>query len=151
MRLFVLTLYIFAVAAVGLCAETTEVEYYAIRMDGKKIGHVVESRHVKAGVVATTVDTTMTLARGSVAITVTMLEKSIETTGGKPIGFEIVQNISGMSQKTTGKIVAGEQAKVLTEMMGTKQERTVPFPDGALMTEGVRLLERQKGLKEGTS
>jgi hypothetical protein len=65
MRLFVLSLYIFAFAAVGLCAETTEVEYYAIRMDGKKIGHVAETRQVKDGVVTTAVDTTMTLARGS--------------------------------------------------------------------------------------
>ncbi len=151
MRLFVLSLYIFAVAAVGLCAETTEVEYYAIRMDGKKIGHVVQTRRIKDNVVTTTEDMTMTLARGSIAITVTMLEKSVETTKGKPIAFEVVQNISGMSQKTTGKIVDGEQAKIVTEAMGTKQERTVPFPDGALMAEGVRLLERQKGLKEGTS
>ena len=151
MRLFVLTLYIFAVAAVGLCAETTEIEYYAIRMDGKKIGHVVESRRIKDNVVTTTVDTTMTLARGNIAITVTIIEKSVETTEGKPLAFEIVQNISGMSQKTIGKIVADEQAKVVTEAMGMKQERTVPFPDGALMTEGMRLLERQKGLKEGTS
>ncbi len=151
MRLFVLTLYIFAAAAVGLCAETTEAEYYAILMDGKKIGHVVETRRIKDGVVTTTEDMTMTLARGSIAITVTMLEKSIETTKGKPIAFEVVQDISGMSQKTTGKIVGGEQAKVVTEAMGMKQERTISFPDGALMAEGLRLLERQKGLKEGTS
>ncbi|RKY05885.1 MAG: hypothetical protein DRP66_09915 [Planctomycetota bacterium] len=151
MRLFVLALYIFAVAAVGLCAETTETEYYAIRLDGKKIGHVVQTRRIKDGVVTTAEDMTMTLARSGAAITVAMLEKSIETSKGKPIAFEVVQNISGVSQKTTGKIIGGEQAKIVTEAMGVKQERTVSFPDGALMSEGMRLLERQKGLKEGAS
>ncbi len=151
MRIFVLSLYIFAVAAVGLCAETTEVEYSAILMDGKKIGHVVQTRRIKDGVMTTTEDMTITLARGDTAITVTMLEKSIETNKGKPIAIEVVQNISGMSQKTTGKIISGGQAKIVTEAMGTKQERSVPFPDGALLSEGIRLLERQKGLKEGTS
>jgi len=149
MKLSVLTLCI--LAATGFCAATTEVDYYAILMEGKKIGHVVQRRQIENDVVTTVAETTMTMARGDAAITVTMLEKSIETIRGKPIAFEVVQNISGISQKTTGRVIAGGKAQVLIEAMGMKQQKTIPFPEGALLAEGMRLLERQKGLKEGTT
>jgi len=127
-----------------------EVEYYAIRVDGKKIGHVVQKRAVADGVVTTTEDMTLTMSRGAVSITVTTLEKSIETVGGRPIGFEVEQNISGMGQKTRGTVANG-QAEVVIEAMGTTKKQTIAWPEGAVMAEGLRLLQIEQGMQQGTT
>ncbi len=142
-------LVIFVLGSAAVFGESSDLEYYAILVDGKKIGHVVQTRSVADGVVTTTEDMTMSLSRGAVSLTVQTVEKSIETTGGRPLGFEVEQNISGMGQKTTGKVVDG-RAEVVMEAMGTTQKRTIDWPEGAVMSEGLRLLQKEKGLKEGT-
>jgi hypothetical protein len=144
-----LVFWFLAPAAVLVGAEGGEVEYYAILVDGKKIGHVVQTRESAGGVVTTVEDMSMMMSRGAVSLTVQTAEKSIETADGKPIGFEVEQNISGMGQKTKGTIADGE-AEVVIEAMGATQKRTVAWPEGAVMAEGLRLLQLEKGLKEGT-
>ena len=151
MRLFFLALCILSIFAVGARAETTETEYYAIFMEGNKIGHVTQTRQIKDGIVTTAEDMTMTLARGNMTMTVGTIEKSIETTDGKPVGFEVVQNISGISSKTVGKITAKGKAQVTIEAMGMKQKKVVDYPTDAIMAEGMRILQLEKGLKKGTS
>lgn len=61
-------LVIFFAGAATVFGETAELEYYAILVDGKKIGHVVQTRSVGEGVVTTTEDMTMSLARGAVSL-----------------------------------------------------------------------------------
>lgn len=150
MRIFVLGICLLLAMTAVSVAKTSEVEYYAILMEGSKIGHVQHTRTIEGDRVTTAEDMTMTIARGSMSITITTIETSIETTRGKPIGFEVIQNISGMNTKMTGKIAKGE-AKVKIEAMGTSQDRTVKYPDDALMAEGIRLLQLEKGIKEGTA
>lgn len=150
MRLFFSTICLFLAITAATIAKASEVEYYAILMEGSKIGHVQHTRVVEGDTVTTSEDMTMSITRGPVSITITTVETSIETTRGKPIGFEVIQNISGMSSKTTGTVANGN-ANVKIEAMGTTQDRTVKFPDNAIMAEGIRLLSLKKGLNQGTA
>lgn len=123
-----------------------QTEYFAVFMEGKKVGHAIESRTVAEGKVTTTEDVSITISRLGIQITVGMKETSIETTDGRPLGFESVQDLGLMAMKVSGTV--DEQGKV--SLTGIDQQSTMDWPEGAIMAEGLRLLQKQKGLKEGT-
>jgi hypothetical protein len=127
-----------------------EVEYYAVLVDGKKIGSMVHTRSVEGEVVTTSEEMKMTISRGGMLLAINTMEKTIESIKGEPLGFEFVQNMSGMSQKATGKVNKAGKLEVGIEMMGTRQEKVMAWPEGALMYEGLRLTEVEKGLAKGT-
>ncbi|MHC4069196.1 MAG: transglutaminase-like domain-containing protein [Planctomycetota bacterium] len=128
-----------------------EEEYYAIFADGKKIGHSVLNRSVTGEEVTTTQDMHMSIVRAGVSLPIIMSEKYIETAKGEPLGFESVQDMSGMGMKVSGRIMPSGKVKAVVESMGTSQEMTIDYPAGALMLEGLDLLMKKKGLVEGTS
>jgi hypothetical protein len=68
---------------------------------------------------------------------------------GKPLAFESVQELSGMVIKVVGTLNEMGDVNLTTTSMGTEQKSTVEWPSGALMAEGLRLLELKKGLAEG--
>lgn len=125
-------------------------EYFALIMDGNKIGYGIHTRKVEGGLVTTTDTVKMSIARGGFAISMMTGETSIETIEGKPVGFETVHEMGSGVVRTEGKIDG--QGKMVTTIYGggSKQERSLDFPKDAVMAEGLRLLEIKKGLKEGT-
>ena len=134
----------------SLQAASDEKEYFAVFMEGKKVGYAIHSRIVSEGKVTTSEEVSITLSRMAVSMTIRMRETSIETTDGKPLGFELEQNLGSMIMTVSGKV--GRQGKVdlTTTSMGAKQKRTLQWPRGAVMAEGLRLLELKKGMEEGT-
>jgi hypothetical protein len=153
MRLFsslFLAVVLFLSSGVVLGDEQEE-EYYAIFVDGKKIGHSVLNRSVVGKEVTTTQDMNMSIVRAGVSLPVVISEKYIETVKGEPLGFESAQDMSGMGMKVSGKIMPSGKVKANVESMGTSQEMTIDYPAGALMLEGLDLLIKKKGLSEGTS
>jgi hypothetical protein len=151
MRLFFLAVCILVTSTAGVGAETGEVSYYAIMAEGKKIGHAVETRQVENGIVTTVAEQTMTMHRFGTAVKIYSFEKHVETVEGKPLAFETVSDMSGMSSKVSGKITSDGKLKLKTEQMGSVTGRTIDYPEGALLSEGMRLLEIEKGLKPGTT
>ncbi len=145
----VLTACLFALTTSVSIAET-ETDYLAILLQGKKIGHAVHIRTVESGKVITTDSVSMTMGRGGQAVTITSQETHTETPDGKPLGFEMTMTTSGVAQKTVGTVANG---KVTTtrQVIGQAQERTIDWPQGALLNEGLRLLQEEQGLKAGTS
>lgn len=135
-------------------AESEDTEYLAVFMESKKVGHAIQSRVVADGKVTTTEKVTITLSRANVPVTINMTETSIETIDGKPLGFEVVQELAAIVMKTVGTVVyrTDEQGKVnlTTTSMGAEQKSTFEWPSGAVMAEALRLLTLKKGLKEGT-
>ena len=144
-----LTVAFFALMASVSIAET-ETDYLAILLQGKKIGYAVHTRAVQDGKVVTTDGVSMTLGRGGQAVTITSEESHFETPDGKPLGFEMAMTTSGIEQKTVGTVADG---KVTTsrQVMGQLQEKTADWPQGALLNEGLRLLQEEKGLQAGTT
>jgi len=127
-----------------------EKEYYAVFMEGKKVGHAVQSRLEADGQVTTSEDVSITMSRAGIAITITMTETSIETTEGKPLGFEVVQLMGAVAMKMKGTVDDKGVISLTTSSMGTEQKTTLEWPSGAIMAEGLRLLTLEKGMKEGT-
>ncbi|HLB73300.1 MAG TPA: transglutaminase-like domain-containing protein [Sedimentisphaerales bacterium] len=127
-----------------------ETEYYAVFMEGKKVGYVTEDRVVEEPNVITTMQTDITISRLGMAVTMKTLSKNIETAAGAPVGFESVQDLGGVEAKTVGLIDDKGMVNVATSSMGVEQKSTLQWPDGALMAEGLRLLNAKYGLKEGT-
>ena len=136
--------------AAGLAASVPEEkEYFAVFIGGKKVGYAIQSRVVSKGIVTTIEDVNITMGRGGVPISMKITEKNIETADGKPLGFEVVQDLSIMNMRMVGTIDDKGTVNLTTTSMGTEQKSTFEWPSGAVMAEGVRLLELNKGLKEG--
>jgi transglutaminase-like putative cysteine protease len=128
----------------------TETEYLAVLMDGKKIGHAVHTRAVEAGQVTTSDDVSITISRLGIPVTIRMTETSVETVAGKPVGFESVQDLGAVSMKVVGRVNGNGMVDVVNSGLGTEQKSTMPWPAGAIMAEGLRLLTLKQGLKSGT-
>ena len=129
--------------------EPNEIDYFAVFMEGKKVGYAIQSREAAGGKVTTTEKVSITISRANVPVTIDMTETSIETTDGKPLGFEAVQELSVMTMKVAGTVNSKGMVELTTTSMGTEQKSTLEWPSGAVMAEGLRLLTLKKGLKEG--
>jgi hypothetical protein len=126
-----------------------EVEYLAVFMEGKKVGHAILTREVTEQKVTTTEQVSITISRADIPVTMNMTETSIETVDGKPLAFESVQDISIMTMKMSGTVDKAGKVTVTTSAMGAEEKKTFDWPSGAVMAEGLRLLQKKKGLKEG--
>ena len=131
-------------------AASDETEYFAVFMEGKKIGYAIHSRVVSGGKVTTSEEVSITLSRMAVSMTIQMKETSIETTAGKPLGFELEQKLGAMIMTVAGKVDKLGKVDLTMTSMGAEQKRTLQWPRGAVMAEGLRLIELKKGMKEGT-
>ena len=141
-----------ALAATSLSkANSEEIEYFAVFMEGKKVGHAIQSRVEADGKVTTSEKVSITISRAAVPVTIDMTETCIETTDGKPLGFEVIQNLGIMTMKMAGTVDEKGMVNVTTTSMGSKQESTMQWPSGAVMAEGLLLLSQRKGLKQGTT
>lgn len=134
----------------GSNADSDDKEFLAVFMEGKKIGYAIESRAVSEGKVTTSEEVCITLNRIGVPITVQMMETSIETTEGKPLGFKLDQKLGAMNMTVMGKVDDQGMVDLTTTSMGSEQKRTFQWPRGAVMAEGLRLIEMKKGTREGT-
>ena len=149
----VLAICLAAMFGPGMCraAQQEEVDYYAVYLNDQKMGHYTETRTVTVGKVITTTQMDLEINRGEVVIKTAATEKHIETVKGEPLGFEISQDTSGMVMTVTGEVIAGGKLEVVINSMGKIQKQVVDWPKGALLTEGVMLLSKKKGLREGTT
>ena len=138
---------------VTICAPAfaaTETDYLAVFMEGKKVGHAVHTRTEAGGRVTTSDDVTITISRLGIPVTIQMTETSIETTAGKPLRFETAQQLGTLTMmKAAGTVKEDGTVDLTSYSAGAEQKSTMPWPAGAVMAEGLRLLSLQKGLQPG--
>lgn len=153
LSIYLLFVVIICTAHVGSAvseAATDEKEYFAVFMEAKKVGYAIHRRVVSESKVTTSEEVSITLSRMAVSMTVQMRETSIETTDGRPLGFELEQRLGSMVMTVAGKVDKQGKVDLTMTSMGAEQKRTLDWPRGAVMAEGLRLLELKKGLEEGT-
>jgi hypothetical protein len=151
--LFSICLMLAAPAAIKAVSEKTgesESEYFAVFMEGKKAGYARNERAVNDGKVTTTSEVKLTISRAGIPLTVTMISESVETPDGKPLSFKSVQDLGLMKMEVSGEMQPGGKVALIGNSAGSVQKRVVDWPEGALMAEGLRLLQESEGLKEGT-
>ncbi len=151
MRIYVIIFVLVGILSSSLtfAAEQVETEYFAVFMQGKKAGYAVQTRAVDGDKVTTTEESGITINRMGAAVTVNTKETSIETIEAEPLGFVSVQELSGMAMKMAGTIDRQGMVELTITSVGPEQKRTLEWPGGAVMSEGLRLLALRKGLKEG--
>jgi hypothetical protein len=126
-----------------------EPRYMAIFLDGKKVGHSIRTRTVHEDRVISTEEMTFTVYRGPQVTRMYTQETNLETKDGKPLGFEMIQDTGGGVQKRSGIIGPEGKMEITLELGQTRQTIQGMYPAGALMSEGLRLLQEAKGLTTG--
>jgi len=147
---YLLSVCLALVAAGPAVLVSGETEYFAVFMEGKKVGHSIQSREVAGGKVTTTEKVSITISRANVPVTIDMTETSVETTEGVPLSFEVIQALSAITMKVAGTVNSKGMVELTTTSMGDVQKSTLEWPSGAVMAEGLRQLSLKKGLKEGS-
>jgi len=118
-----------------------ETEYFAVFMQGKKVGYAIHTRKVAGSEVTTSEEVSITISRVGIPI---------ETTEGKPLSFESIQLLGFVTMKVTGTVNDQGIIEVTNSSLGSERKSTKPWPEGAMMSEGLRLLTLEKGLETGT-
>ena len=132
-------------------ADSSQSQFYAICMAGAKTGYAVHTRSVTNGIVTTTERTQMTIGRAGVSINVGTVETCIETVRGEPVGFESTRDMGGSRQKTYGRINKNGKLEITTAASGQGSTRVTDWPADTVMAEGFRLIQKKRGLIQGTS
>jgi hypothetical protein len=149
-RLALACLAAIALPTCSFASDTATQQYFALYMQGGKIGHAFQSRTPSPDGKVTTVERVeITMARGGIGLTAKTSETCVETADGRPLSFEAVQDLGMMTSRTSGTIQNGKLT-VTTEVAGEKSSRTMDWPAGAVMSEGLRLAGLRHGLKEGS-
>lgn len=139
-----------AFASFSASAQSNE-EYYAIFIDGQKSGYGIHSRIVDGNSVRTSEEIKITMDRMSTPVSVSTTETYIESIAGEPLGFETVMNMSLFVTKTYGKVGDDGKVEVKSVTGQLESKKTIDWPKGALMAEGLRLMELKGGLTEGNT
>ncbi len=126
-----------------------ETDYLAVFMEGKKVGYAIHTRTVEGERVTTREEVSITITRIGIPVTIQMTETSVETTAGKPLRFEAVQDLGAVTMKASGTVNDHGVAEIVSSSFGMEQKTTMRWPEGAVMAEGLRLLTLEKGLKPG--
>lgn len=127
-----------------------EVEWFAVMLNGSKMGHMRAERLVYDDRVETGTLTSLKIERSGFAMEVSFEEKTNETREGKPLGFSSIQKTSGSAMEIRGTIAADGSAKVVTQTAGKANEQQFTWPENALLSEGLRLLTLKQGIAPGT-
>lgn len=145
----VLSIIVLLAAGYAPARAAQEAEYFAVFMQGKKVGHAIHTRSVEGDTVTTSEDVSITISRIGIPVTVRMTETSVETATGKVLSFESVQLLGAMTMKVAGTVRSDGLVELVNSSMGTRRKSTMDWPDGAVMAEGLRLMTIEKGLAPG--
>ena len=148
----ILALLTFA-ANVGWAQEeaTEKVTYYAVLLNGQKIGHCVNTRRVEEGTVTNISEQTMTMGRGDGQLLRYTRVESVETFDGTPLSFKHrLQDGQTITRTVEGTVEDGQIHATIQGPAG-EEDITMPWPEGAVMDEGELLLAKRMGLAEGTT
>jgi hypothetical protein len=72
---FVVIVCLISTSSAGSKAESDETEYFAVFMEGKKVGHAIQSRVVSDGKVTTSEQVSLTISRGGISMTIEMISR----------------------------------------------------------------------------
>lgn len=133
-----------------LCAaaKPADQQWYSVLLDGRKIGHFESSRQVAGDVVTTRQALEIELDRAGTRIEVASLEECQESREGEPLAFASVSRLSGSETRIRGTI-SGNNVHLETRIAGNASERSMPWPQGAVMVEGMRIASLKVPLEPG--
>ena len=129
-------------------ASPSDDTWMTVTLDGRKIGNMHMTRRVENNHVISSQMLDVELSRAGIKVGMSSRETDTETRQGKPLKFESRTSISGMESVVMG-IIHDDKCDVTTIVGGNEQKRTIDWPKGALLSEGLRLAESKTALKPG--
>jgi hypothetical protein len=139
-----------ALVAVSIHAAPADETWMSVLLSGRKIGSMHTTREVHGDRVVTQQQLRIELDRAGTRIALTTSETDEETLAGVPLAFESRTQMSGNETLVRGKIVDGHTAEVTSTVGGAAHARTLEWPHGALLAEGLRLAQERAGSAAGT-
>jgi hypothetical protein len=124
-------------------------EYMALIIDGEKVGHSIHSTKLIEEKIHTIIEMNLSLQRLGTPVTLNQKEESIETISGIPLSFSQSTLMAGMETKMEG-IIENETLNLNIRSGSIVKNQIIPWPEGALLSEGQRLFVLKKGLKPGS-
>jgi hypothetical protein len=132
-------------------------EYFAVLVNGKKVGHSTRSRIVESGKVITIMNQVMTFHRSGTTVKTVEYTKHIESLDGEPTAFEHIEKTHSkfwfFHEKKSKRIECVKKENGAFEATRTNNRKTenfeIEWPQGLLLSEGWRLSIKETGLKEG--
>lgn len=132
-------------------------EFFSYLINGKKYGYSTESRFVESGKVITITNEFTKLHRVGATVETVEYTKHVEKPDGEPIAFEHIENTDSKfwffhdrkSKRIEGVKKDDGNFKATKTSNGKTKEFDIEWPDDLLLSEGVRLLIKRTGLKEG--
>jgi hypothetical protein len=124
-------------------------QWFTVLLDGRKIGSFESRREEQGANVVTLQKLDMVLDRAGSHVALSNAETSIETSDGRPLSFRSVSQLSGSETTIEGTLRDG-MVDVVTHTGGNQQKRRIPWPNGAVLPEGMRLAALRAGLAAGT-
>ena len=124
-------------------------QWYTVLLDGRKIGSFESQREQRGTRVVTTQTLQLVLDRAGSQVTLSSAESSTETGDGKPLAFRSVSHLSGSETEIEGTL-HDATTEITTRSNGETRHRSMPWPAGALLPEGLRLAGLRAGLQAGT-
>ena len=121
----------------------------SVLLDGHKIGSMHTTRR-RGDRVITSQRLRVEFERTGTKISLMESETDEETLDGTPLKFDSRTKASGVENFTRGEIRDGHRLEVHSRVGGADQTRTLEWPQGALLAEGLRLAELRAGLAPGT-
>lgn len=125
--------------------------WYSVHLDGRKIGHMHTVRAVEAdGRIRHEQLLSISLERNGQALGIQTEERSWESAAGEPLAFESRVDSAGSVTQTRGRVLPDGKLEVVTLQQGREQRQRVPWPEGAKLAEGQRLVAEREGFAPGT-
>jgi transglutaminase-like putative cysteine protease len=119
-------------------------------LGGRKIGSMHTTRAVHGERVITQQHLQVEFDRAGTRVALATYETDEETRAGVPLGFESRTTMSGGENLVVGTVRDGRSIEVRRRVGGETQTRTLVWPAGALLAEGLRLAEARAGTAAGT-
>ena len=139
-----------ALAAMSVHAAPAQETWMSVLLSGRKIGSMHSTRDVHGDRVTTQQQLRIELDRAGTRIALATAETDEETLAGAPLAFESRTQLSGNETLVRGRIVDGHIVEVTSTIGGAAHTRTLEWPRGALLAEGLRLAEERAGTAAGT-
>jgi hypothetical protein len=131
-------------------AASSDDVWMSVLLDGRKIGNMHTTRTLAREHVVTTQEMRIELERAGLKVALSTSEVDEETRAGAPLRFESRTKVSGIESVQTGVVREGGKVDVTTQVGGATQSRSIVWPAGAMLAEGLRLAEEKGGLTPGT-
>lgn len=134
----------------SLSRDITKTEWMALFINKSKSGYMKTSRRVKKDTVITGNNLVIEITRGSSNLLIKIKEQHRETIDGKPLSFMTAFSNGGIEQVFEGSVNPNGKVTATITIGQNTSTRTGEWPKGAVLAEGLRLLQKQKGFQRGT-